>query len=229
MEKTVLTVCLEKKLFTPAGTEMLRVECTMQQGEFWAVTGASGSGKTTLLRLLAGLDKPDRGYIALDHEVWFHSQKKICVPPQKRSVGLMFQDYALFPHFTLLQNVLFAQPRQNPLEAEYLLKLFGMGYLIHQKPHLLSGGQKQRVALARALARQPKLLLLDEPLAALDLEWRHTLQHEIRQAHQKLNGISVMVSHDATDISQLAHHCYKLNQYAPLHGNSNSNFSGLSH
>jgi molybdate transport system ATP-binding protein len=169
-----------------------------------AIFGESGTGKTTLLRILAGLTNPDKGIIRFGKMVWFDSTKKINLPPQQRNISLMFQDYALFPNMTIEKNIQFAQPKSNPIEVNELLNLFGLHELRKRKPSGLSGGQKQRVALARAIARKPRLLLLDEPLSALDAEMRNTLQNEIAKVHQITGITTLMVSHDLNEVFKLA-------------------------
>lgn len=180
-----------------------RFECakSIADGAFIGIAGPSGSGKTTLLRCLAGLEKPDSGYIADGGTRWFDSERNIFLPPRKRGVGLVFQDYALFPNMTVFGNVAYAA--RNRARAEELIELARLGEHAYHFPRELSGGQRQRVALARALAREPDLLLLDEPLSALDEELREQLGDELR-AIQKRTGIcAVMVSHSARELERL--------------------------
>jgi molybdate transport system ATP-binding protein len=176
----------------------------IQDNELLCLFGHSGAGKTTLLRILAGLTKPDKGRIVFNDTVWFDSEKKINLPPQERNVGYMFQDYALFPNMTVERNISFGQKEKNKEEVDRLVELFDLGLLKDQHPAKLSGGQKQRVALARALAAKPNVLLLDEPLSALDFDMRLALQHEIRKAHELLNTVTIMVSHDLQEVFHLA-------------------------
>jgi molybdate transport system ATP-binding protein len=166
--------------------------------------GQSGAGKTTLLRILAGLVTPDNGLIQFGEMVWYDSEKLINLPPQQRNISFMFQDYALFPNMTVEQNIRFAQPEKDEPEVQKLLGIFGLKELAKRKPTGLSGGQKQRVALARALARKPQLLLLDEPLSALDAEMRNTLQDEIVKAHQMTSITTIIVSHDLNEVFRMA-------------------------
>lgn len=204
MENNVIFIDIEKRMLTANGPMNLTVHTTIQAGELVALFGESGAGKTTLLRILAGLVTPDKGLIKFGSTVWFDSEKKINIPPQYRNISLMFQDYALFPNMTVEQNIQFAQPEKNQSKAIELLTLFGLTEFRKRKPSGLSGGQKQRVALARALARKPQLLLLDEPLSALDAEMRIALQDEIAQAHQLLGVTTIMVSHDLNEVFRLA-------------------------
>ena len=156
------------------------------------------------MRILAGLVTPDKGLIKFGSTVWFDSENQINIAPQDRNISLMFQDYALFPNMTVEQNIQFAQSEKNQSAVNELVELFGLSEFRKRKPTGLSGGQKQRVALARALARKPQLLLLDEPLSALDAGMRTTLQDEIAQAHQLLRVTTIMVSHDLNEVFRLA-------------------------
>ena len=165
-----------------------------------AIAGPSGAGKTTLLRAIAGLVRPDSGSIALGGTTWFDAEARIDIPPERRSVGLVFQDYALFPHLTVEQNVAYGGGRKS---AE-LLERFGIAALARQKPGDLSGGERQRVALARALARDPGVLLLDEPLAALDSHTRARVRAELRGILAGLGLPALVVTHSFEDAAALA-------------------------
>jgi molybdate transport system ATP-binding protein len=200
----VLSISIQHAMHTSDGKKMLEVNTQIMPHELLCLFGHSGAGKTTILRILAGLTKPDKGRIVFGDTVWFDSEKKINLPPQQRNVGFMFQDYALFPNMSIEKNIRFAQKEKNEAEVEKLLLLFDLAELRHRKPGQLSGGQKQRVALARALAAKPSVLMLDEPLSALDCEMRAALQHEIRKAHQLLKTITLMVSHDKHEITKLS-------------------------
>ena len=200
MENDVIHIDVEKMMHTANGPMNLKFQTTIQHGELVALFGHSGAGKTTLLRILAGLLVPDRGLIHFGNRIWFDSVKQINVVPQLRNISLMFQDFALFPNMTVEQNISFAQPENNEHSVKELLDIFGLDELRKRKPNGLSGGQKQRVALARALAHKPQLLLLDEPLSALDAEMRNTLQNEIAKAHQMLGVTTLLVSHDLSEV-----------------------------
>jgi molybdate transport system ATP-binding protein len=204
MENDVISVDIEKMMLTANGRMNLAVKTSIKKGELVALFGSSGAGKTTLLRILAGLVKPDKGMVKFGHTVWFDSQNQVNVPPQSRNLSFMFQDYALFPNMTVEENVQFALPSKNEILVKDLLSIFGLLEFRKRRPGGLSGGQKQRVALARALARKPQLLLLDEPLSAIDSEMRSTLQNEIAQAHQLSGATTVMVSHDLNEVFRLA-------------------------
>ncbi|AHE95947.1 GTPase [Thermocrinis ruber] len=195
---------LKKKLHGAQGDLLLELEFEMEEEEFIVVLGPSGSGKTTLLRMLAGLEKPEEGYIEVKGEVWYDSKRGINLPPQKRDVGFVFQDYALFPNMSLFENIAFGMKKKDLQRVMELLRLAGLEQLKDKKPSVLSGGQKQRVALLRALAREPKLLLLDEPLSALDPETAIILREEIKKFQRSFNIPTIMVSHNREDALSLA-------------------------
>ncbi|MEI7596185.1 MAG: ATP-binding cassette domain-containing protein [Bacteroidota bacterium] len=204
MENDIIEIDIEKMMFTADGNVNLNIKTTIQSGELVALFGPSGAGKTTMLRMLGGLTKPDKGQIKFGKEIWFDSVKKINIPPQNRTVSLMFQDYALFPNMNIEQNIEYAQSKKDKSNLIELLEIFDLYELRKRKPISLSGGQKQRVALARAFAHKPKLLLLDEPLSALDSDMRKVLQKEIANAHKLLGGTTIMVSHDLNEVFKLA-------------------------
>jgi molybdate transport system ATP-binding protein len=165
-----------------------------------AVVGPSGAGKTTLLRAIAGLARPRSGRIAVGDEVWFDAARGVNAPPERRSVGFVFQHYALFPHLTAAENVAFGGRRR----VGELLERFRIAHLAHAKPGELSGGERQRVALARALAHNPAVLLLDEPLAALDARTRAGVRSDLRALLRELEIPALLVSHDFEDAATLA-------------------------
>ena len=195
---------LKKKLHGAQGDFLLELEFEMEENELIVVLGPSGSGKTTLLRMLAGLEKPEEGSIEVKGEVWYDLKRGINLPPQKRDVGFVFQDYALFPNMSLFENIAFGMKKKDTQRVMELLKLAGLEQLKDKKPSVLSGGQKQRVALLRALAKEPKLLLLDEPLSALDPETAITLREEIKKFQKSFNIPTIMVSHNREDALSLA-------------------------
>lgn len=199
-----LGVHIEKSMLTSEGKKLLKIDLEIANNELLCLFGHSGAGKTTLLRILAGLFSPDSGFVSFNGEVWYDSAKKINLSPQQRNVGYMFQDYALFPNMTVRKNIEFAQKIKDADEVDTMLSHFGLEALQKQYPAKLSGGQKQRVALARALAAKPNLLLLDEPLSALDYEMRLNLQDEILKAHKLLNSQTLLVSHDKEEVLKLA-------------------------
>ena len=164
-----------------------------------ALVGPSGAGKSSVLRCVAGLARPDHGRIAVDDDVWFESGR-VDVPPERRPVGLVFQDYALFPHMTVRQNVEFGGKRR----VDELLERFRIQRLADARPGSLSGGERQRVALARALAREPRVLLLDEPLAALDAHTKTVVRAELQELLTTLDLPVLLVTHDFEDAAALA-------------------------
>jgi molybdate transport system ATP-binding protein len=200
----MLYIDIKHQMITAEGPAWLNVQAEINPGELVCLFGHSGAGKTTLLRIIAGLTRPDKGIIRFNNTVWFDSINHINLTAQKRHIGLVFQDYALFPNMSVEQNIQYAMNTSNEKKVAELLDLFELSKLAHRKPPLLSGGQKQRVALARVLASQPELLLLDEPLSALDFEMRTNLQHEILKAHQLLGSATLLVSHDVDEVVRLA-------------------------
>ena len=196
---------LKKELSAAEGKMILNVDFQLNEGNFVVLYGNSGAGKTSILRMLSGLLSPEDGYINQDSNVWFNAEKKIDLPIQKREIGLVFQDYALFPNMNVEENIYFSLPQKKDKKtAEELIELMELGNLRKQKIQQLSGGQQQRVALARALARKPKLLLLDEPLSALDHGMRTKLQEYILKLHKTYNLTTILVSHDPAEIIKMA-------------------------
>jgi molybdate transport system ATP-binding protein len=170
-----------------------------------AITGDSGAGKTTLLRCIAGLIHPSAGNILQKDSIWLDTEKRISCLPQNRNVGFVFQDYALFPHFTVEQNLRYAlMPGQDPNEISGILDAVELAALVHRYPRQLSGGQQQRVALARALVRKPTLLLLDEPLAALDSSMRKKLRSYLVALRNEQKLTVLLVTHDVGEIFAVA-------------------------
>lgn len=190
----------KKSLNGADGKFELDVNLNVKKGEFVALYGKSGSGKTTLLRLIAGFETPDSGAIKAGGKTLFEG--KNFAPPQSRNIGFLFQDYALFPNMNVMKNLLFANNDLNL--AHKLLDLVEMSSLENAAISQLSGGQKQRAALARALMRKPEILLLDEPLSALDNAMREKLQDYLAKIHAEFNMTTVLVSHDVAEIYKLA-------------------------
>ncbi|MGC9121203.1 MAG: ABC transporter ATP-binding protein [Sulfurihydrogenibium sp.] len=203
----MIVVRVKKELIGQKGKFNLEVDFKVEKGEFLTIFGRSGSGKTTILRMIAGLEKPDEGYIEFDGKVYFDSSKKINIPPQKRNVGFVFQNYALFPNMTVFENVAFAldkKKKENIEKVEEVLKLVELYNLKDRYPSSLSGGQQQRVALARAIIKNPDILLLDEPLSALDYSIRIKLQDELKKIHKMFNLTTLLVSHDKPEVFKLS-------------------------
>jgi molybdate transport system ATP-binding protein len=202
-----------KTLQTADGKLPLDVSFSVEKGQFVTIYGNSGAGKTTILRILAGLTDAEKSLIEVGRECWNNTEKKFVLPIQKRSVGFVFQDYALFPNLTVRENLDFALQKGNDKNiVNELLELMELQSLQNSKPQNLSGGQKQRVALARAIARKPKILLLDEPLSALDDEMRFKLQDFILKAHQHYKLTTILVSHHLPEIFKLSDHVILLDK-----------------
>jgi molybdate transport system ATP-binding protein len=196
-----LRVALEQRFPIP-----LSASFHCKPGELVALVGPSGSGKTTILRAIAGLTNPglpesSESQIACDNHLWFDAKRKVSVTPQKRQVGLVFQNYALFPHLSALQNIAIVS---SPEVAHAQLERLGMKDLGHRLPAQLSGGQQQRIALARALCGNPKVLLLDEPFSAVDQIARQQLYYELASLRKRLNIPVILVTHDLFEARRLA-------------------------
>lgn len=183
------------------------LEIPVGQPSTTVLFGPSGCGKTTILRSLAGLERPEAGTITFAGEVWLDAARSVCQSPQQRGVGFCFQDYALFPHLTVAQNVAYGLCRKHSHREQIVVEMlerFQLADLNERYPHQISGGQQQRVALARALARQPRLLLLDEPLSALDATLRDELRLKLRKLLGELEIPVVIVTHDRREALALA-------------------------
>ena len=211
LTQSPITINLQKKLHGASGKMLLDIQAQINEGEIIALYGTSGVGKTSTLRMLAGLMQPDSGSIQIGNERWYDSDKKINFTAQQRNVGLMFQDYALFPNMTVRANLEFAQTKNaDKKQVDELIEAMQLGDLQHQFPTRLSGGQRQRVALARTLAQGAKLLLLDEPLSALDADMRRDLQDFLLAFHKKHQPTIVLVSHDIGEVFRLVNRVFVL-------------------
>ena len=195
----MISLNIKKELHGSNGVMNLDINLSLQNGEFVALSGVSGSGKTTLLRVLAGLEEAF-GEIIVDGEIWLN--EKIKKPIQKRDIGFVFQDYALFPNLSVIDNLLYVKKDKDL--AKQLLSLTDLYELKNRYPNSLSGGQKQRISLCRALMKRPKILLMDEPLSALDPHMRLKLQDEILTLHKEFKTTTIMVSHDPSEMYKLA-------------------------
>lgn len=202
----MITININKPLHGASGEMNLHVDLEIKEGEFVALSGKSGSGKTTLLRILAGLEEA-KGEIKVGNENWLKGD--FSLPPQKRGIGFVFQDYALFENMSVEENLLFVG--KDKALAKKLLEMTELSDLAKRAPNTLSGGQKQRVSLCRAMMKRPKLLLLDEPLSALDAVMRTKLQNEILTLHKEFGTTTVMVSHDTSEMYRLANRVILLN------------------
>lgn len=209
----MLEVCLFLELAGGGSAFCLDVDYALSLGQGPVVLfGASGSGKSLTLQCLAGLVRPAGGRIRLDDDVLFDSSQGICLPARDRRMGYMFQEYALFPHLSVLANVAYARSGNRPWrpapalreEALWTLERLGIAHLAQRKPGEISGGQRQRVALARALFARPRLLLLDEPFSALDPLLRERLRDELAERLREAGIPLLMITHDPLDVETFA-------------------------
>ena len=198
----------------------LDVELSCAQGEMLALVGPSGSGKSTLLRAIAGIFRAEEGRITCNGDVWFDSQTRMVLSARQRRIGMVFQNFALFPHLSALENVMEAlvelpHPERERRAHDLLLRVHLQG-LEHRRPAQLSGGQQQRVAVARALAREPKVLLLDEPFSAVDRSTREKLYRELAELRRQLSMPVILVTHDLDEALMLADRLCILSQGCTL-------------
>jgi molybdate transport system ATP-binding protein len=194
----------------------LEVDFTIEN-HILAIVGPSGAGKTTVLQCIVGLQTPSRGEISIKDKTVYSSQHKIDIPVRNRRIGYVFQDYALFPHMTIEKNVLYGKPNKErtshkALDISDVLGLFKIEHLRQRFPHQISGGEKQRVALARALMTEPELMLLDEPLSALDSDTRTLLQQELLKVQSQWQIPFILVTHDPLEAELLGDQIIKIDQ-----------------
>lgn len=209
----MIEISLQKILKSSTGEMKLDLKMQFEEGKLITIYGKSGAGKSTLLMLLAGLMNPEKGYIRMGKDVWTDTTRQIFLPPQKRNIGFVFQEYALFPNMTVRENLCFGLGRgQSNAIVDKLVDIIDLGQLQNRKPNTLSGGQKQRVALARALVTQPRMLLLDEPLSALDHEMRVKLQSYILEVHKEFGLTTLLISHDVSEIIRLSDFMIEMDQ-----------------
>ncbi|HEX8102569.1 MAG TPA: ABC transporter ATP-binding protein [Solirubrobacteraceae bacterium] len=200
---------LQVETRTTLGALQLDVALDVAPGRCLALAGPSGAGKTSVLRTVAGLLRPEHGRVVCDGETWLDTDRRIDVPAEERRAGYVFQAYALFPHLTARANVAYALDhlprRDRGKHADALLERFGVAHLCDERPRTLSGGERQRVALARALARRPRVLLLDEPLSALDTRTRASAARELGTVIAEAGAPTLLVTHDFTEAALLGH------------------------
>jgi molybdate transport system ATP-binding protein len=201
-----LEVKIRKKL--PEFT--IDVSFCCQAGEMQIITGPSGSGKTTIMRILAGLERSDRGLIRFNGTVWEDTDNRIFLKPQKRELSYVFQEYSLFPHLTVAQNIGFAAKDQH--KVDWYMQFMGIRHLAHRFPKQLSGGERQRCALAQALAKEPQALLLDEPFSALDYITREKLRSSLNEIKKPLQIPIIHITHDLLEGLQSADSVLPLEQ-----------------
>lgn len=219
----MIEIAIHKKLQSASGTMILDVQFKVAKEKLITIYGKSGAGKTSILRIISGLMAVDQGVIKVNDNTWLNSDLGINLPPQNRNIGFVFQDYALFPNMTVKENLLFAlSKRQDNDIVKQLIEIMDLGDLQHRKPETLSGGQKQRVALARSLVKKPQVLMLDEPLSALDSAMRQNLQQYILQVHKEYKLTTILISHDVSEIIKMSDYLYEIdhgkiiNQAIPL-------------
>jgi molybdate transport system ATP-binding protein len=198
----MIVINIEKKMRTYKGYELLRVDHWVEAGTVTKISGPSGSGKTTLLKIIAGLVHPEKGKISFDGHLWLDTDQKFNLPPQKRGVGFVFQNYALFPNMTVLQHLQYATDDEAWINR--LLHFGKLETLVKHKPEFLSGGQQQRLAILRALAIKPQLLLMDEPFSALDHDMRSELINDLGDLIKELGATCLIVSHNPNEVEHIA-------------------------
>lgn len=209
----MIEIAINKKLQSTSGQMILDVRLEIVEGKLVTIYGKSGAGKTSILKIIAGLLKADTGVIKVNDNYWLDSSKGINLPPQKRNIGFVFQEYALFPNMSVKENLLFALTKnQDDKIVNELIEIIELGDLQDRKPETLSGGQKQRVALARALVKKPQVLMLDEPLSALDNEMRQNLQQYVLQVHNEFKLTTILISHDVSEIIKMSDYLFEIDQ-----------------
>lgn len=198
----MIIINIEKKMRTYAGHSILRVNTQVIPGSITKVYGPSGSGKSTLLKIIAGLVIPEKGKIIFNNSVWGDTDTRFSLPVQKRKVGFVFQNYALFPNMTVLEHLQYATN-----DTDWINRLLHFGRLetlTQHKPEYLSGGQQQRLAILRALAIKPQLLLMDEPFSALDMDMRGVIINELKGLISELECTCLIVSHNPNEVDAIA-------------------------
>lgn len=214
-----LDLAIQKTLCSPTRTFKLDIKVTSSSKRI-VIFGSSGAGKTMILKSIAGLITPDKGHIKISDTILFDSSKKINLKPQQRHLAYLFQNYSLFPHLTVGQNINFAlqkglfNPKKNSShsKANQWIEKLELKDLIGLYPQQLSGGQQQRVALARALTTNPRMLLLDEPFSALDSSLRHKVRNEINELQQQLKIPMILISHDIEDVKLFGEHVIEIQE-----------------
>lgn len=204
----MIVVDVKKKIKTYNGFNEFRLKASFAMAKTTKLYGPSGVGKTTLLKIVAGLINPEEGIITVHNDVWLDTHKKICVPPQKREIGFVFQNYALFPNMTVEQHLRYGT--QNSSYIQELLTLGEMENFKKHKPQQLSGGQQQRLAILRALSTKPKILLMDEPFSALDNALKYNLMTNLKQLLTNLNTTCIVVTHHPFETEGFAENAIEL-------------------
>jgi molybdate transport system ATP-binding protein len=201
----MIAIDIARSLHGADGALNLNFRTEIKKGQFVTIYGPSGAGKSSVLRMLAGLMRPLSGSIYVNEVAWFDNAKKVNVEPQQRNIGMVFQEYNLFPNMSVRENLRYALAKgQDQKIIDELLNVAGLENLWNKRPAILSGGQRQRVALVRALVRKPQILLLDEPLSALDSDMRMKLQDFVLQFHRQFELTTILVSHDFPEIQKMS-------------------------
>lgn len=205
----MIEIQIRHQIFTSSGNKFLEVNERISEGSFVHVSGDSGIGKTTFFKVLSGLVVPDFGFIKLNDKILLDTANKIFLPPQKRNISLMFQNYALFPNMTVKQNIAFAQTEKDENIVDELLEKFALKTFENTSPSKLSGGQQQRVALARTLAQNAEIVLLDEPFSAVDIAMRKVMLNELLEFNKNNNSTFFVISHSEEEFENFS--TYNLN------------------
>lgn len=205
----MIEIQIRHQIFTSSGNKFLEVDERISEGSFVHVSGDSGIGKTTFFKILSGLVVPDFGFIKLNDKILLDTANKIFLPPQKRNISLMFQNYALFPNMTVKQNIAFAQTQKDENIVDELLEKFALKTFENTSPSKLSGGQQQRVALARTLAQNAEIVLLDEPISAVDIAMRKVMLNELLEFNKNNNSTFFVISHSEEEFENFS--TYNLN------------------
>ena len=206
----------------------LELELSIAEGSFNALFGPSGAGKTSTLRMISGFMRPDSGLITTNGHSWFNSKEKINIKPGKRNIGFVFQNLALFPNMSVLENMRYAAGKnQDETLFKELLEVSELSSLADQKPAQLSGGQQRRAALIRAIAQQPDLLLLDEPFSGIDNQTRLRLQDYLADLHQRFKFTVILVSHDIAEVCKLAENIWQIEEGKIIKSGTAAHIFGL--
>ena len=200
----MIEIQIKHQIFTSSGNKFLEVDERISEGSFVHVSGDSGIGKTTFFKVLSGLVVPDFGFIKLNDKILLDTANKIFLPPQKRNISLMFQNYALFPNMTVKQNIAFAQTEKDDNIVDELLEKFALKTFENTSPSKLSGGQQQRVALARTLAQNAEIVLLDEPFSAVDIAMRKVMLNELLEFNKNNNSTFFVISHSEEEFENFS-------------------------